>query len=120
LEPWSSNDLTLTLSAMAAVGIVVFWSLVGLRFLYDYRIRDGRIDILLFRRLPIYRVPIAEIASIAKTRWRQLRIDGGVLRFGNRLFGDCVLIAKRKGQFRRLVIPPADADAFITQVKSLQ
>ena len=120
LGQWFSDDVAIMLGTAAVIAVFILWSAVGLRLLYDYRINDETIEVRLFHLLPICRVPIADISDVSKTSWRQLGMDTVALRFGNRVFGPCVLIQKNKGRFRRVVITPADADAFIDAVKAKQ
>ncbi|MGO9134505.1 MAG: hypothetical protein ACLP8A_10730 [Methylovirgula sp.] len=118
LGQWLNDDIAIMLGTAAVIAVFILWSVVGLRLLYDYRINGEAIEVRLFHRLPICRVPIADISEVSKTSWRQLGMDTVALRFGNRVFGPCVLIQKSKGKFRRVVITPADADAFIDAVKA--
>lgn len=43
-----------------------------------------------------------------------------MLRLGNRLAGQCVLIQRRTGWFRRIAVTPDDADGFIGQVTAIR
>jgi hypothetical protein len=100
---------------------LVLWAVVyGLRFLYGYRVENNAVEIVLLHVLPVYRVPIDEIELIKKASWSELGLGGSTLRLGNRLAGQCVLIQKRDGWFRRIVITPDDADGFIRQVAASQ
>jgi hypothetical protein len=92
-----------------------------LRFVYGYRLKNGNIQVTLFHVLPIYRIRIEDIETIRKaSAWRELGLFDSTLRMGNRLFGDAVLIGKRKGVVRRVVITPPDANAFVSQVLALR
>ena len=104
---------------LAAVGAVLVFVAVlyGLRFLYGYRVQSGAIEIVLFQALPIYRLPVEQIEVIRKVSWNK---TGSAIRLGNRLTRECVLIQKREGWFRRIVITPSDADEFISQVVASQ
>lgn len=92
-----------------------------LRFVYGYRLKNGTIQVTLFHVLPLYWIRVDDIETIRKaSSWRELGIADTTLRMGNRLFGDAVLIGKRKGLVRRVVITPPDANAFISQVLALR
>jgi hypothetical protein len=113
-----SADVAMTLVATVVAALVVIAAIAALPFLYDCRVKGQSIEIVLFRRLPVYRLRIAKIESIAKLSRRELAIKGSALGLGNRPFGEFVLVTKRKAPFRRLVLTPADADAFVDEVKS--
>jgi hypothetical protein len=108
----NSNLFIAVLGAALVLCAVVF----GLRVLYGYRVENRAVEIVLLHVLPVYRLPIDDIELIQKVSWSDLGIGGGTLRLGNRFAGQCVLIQKRNGWFRRIVITPDDADGFISQV----
>ncbi|MDQ0473381.1 hypothetical protein [Labrys wisconsinensis] len=86
-----------------------------LRFIYGYRIRAENIEIVLFNRLPVYRIPIASIDTISKASWRQMGIGGLTLRLGNRIARHGLLIRRKNGWLRCVIITPDDNDAFIRE-----
>jgi hypothetical protein len=93
----------------------------SLRFVYDYRIEDRTIRFRLFNLIPIYSLSVDDIQTIQKISWRQAGIGGTTLRLGNRLFSlTGVLIQKRKGIFRKMVITPENPDEFIRAVGAAQ
>jgi hypothetical protein len=108
-------NLDLLIAALGGLFVLVVM-VFGLRFLYDYRVHNHAIEVVLFHLLPVYRIPIANIESIQKASWSELGIGGSTLRLGNRVFGQGVLIRSRSGWFRRVVISPEDADRFISRV----
>ncbi len=101
------------IGAILAIFIVTF----ELRFVFSYRVEKDVIKILLFQVIPFYKIPIDAIESIHKASWMECGMGGLTLRLGNRVFGHCVLIQKRNGLVRRVVITPGDADGFIGQVQ---
>jgi hypothetical protein len=112
-------NLNLAVSILGAV-VVLCAMVFSLRFIYDYRVKNHSIEIVLLRAVPIYRIPVDKIESIQETPWSSLGVGGTTLRFGNRIFGPCVLVRRRNGLFRRIVITPADADKFVEEVISAQ
>ena len=75
-----------------------------LRFVYNFKVTNSGIVFTLFRVLPIWIIPFADIVEIKKVSvkdilksndWRVLFSFG----FGNRIWGDIVMIKKRKGIF---------------------
>lgn len=111
-------DIAITLAAAVVAALVVIVAIAALPWLYDCRVQGQNIEIVLFRILPIYRLRLTNVASVAKLSRKELAIKGSTLGLGNRPFGEFVLVTKRKGPFRRLVLTPADADAFINEVRS--
>lgn len=104
------------LIAVLGAALVLFAVLHGLRFVYSYQVENNAVEIVLFRVLPVYRVPVDDIEVIQKVSCSELGIGGSVLRLGNRFARQCVLIERQSGRFRRIVITPVDADGFIGQV----
>lgn len=104
------------LAVVLGVTVVLFVMIYGLRFLYGFRVCNHAIEVVLFGVFPVYQVRVEDVAEIKKVPWRDLRIGGGILRLGNQFAGQCVLIQKRTGWFRRVVITPKNPDAFISQV----
>lgn len=112
-------NLNLAFSILGAA--IVFCAMVyALRFVYDYRVKYHFLEIVLFRALPIYRISVDNIDSIQKASWLRLGLGGLTFRLGNRVFGTCVLIHKRNGIFRRIVITPENADKFVSDVIAAQ
>ena len=106
------------LIAVACFGLALIGALLSLRFIYDYRVGNQAVGVVLFRVVPVYRLPFEQIEQIGKTSWKQLGIGGvGALRFDNRFTGQRVLIQKRTGLIRRVVITPDQPDEFISQVE---
>jgi hypothetical protein len=103
---------------IVVVGITLILCGPILGLLYGYRVSGRAIEITLFHVLPVYRLPIDNVESIGKTTSGELGIDWSVLRLSNHLTTEGVLIKKRKGWFRRIVITPSDADEFIKKVSA--
>lgn len=101
---------------LVGAALVLFLTFYMLRFIYDYRIKNNAVEILLFRLMPIYRLPVENIESIQSVGWGRLGIGGGVIRLGNRFCRHGVLIEKRRGWFRYIVITPADVEGFLGQI----
>jgi hypothetical protein len=108
----NSNWPIVALGACLVLVAVVF----GLRLLYGYRVRDQAIEVVLFHVLPVYRLPLEDIEQIRKASWSELGVGGRTLRLGNRFARQSVLIQRRSGWIRRIVITPDDPDRFISEV----
>jgi hypothetical protein len=116
-----SADVAITLAAAVVAMLVVVAAIAALPWLYDCRVQGQSIEIVLFRKVPIYRLRLTHVASVAKVTRRELAIkaaQGATLGLGNRPFGEFVLVTKRKGPFRRIVLTPPDAEAFVNEAKS--
>jgi len=112
-----ANALTVAIALIGAVLILVIGVPFVLRQIYDYRVTDGAIEIVLFRTLPVYRVHFDDIESVKILSWRELRLASiTTLRMGNRLAKRYILITRKSGWFRYLAITPADPDSFVAQI----
>jgi hypothetical protein len=104
---------------VGVVGAVLSIFLVfqfGPRLIYDYRITDCGIDIVLFHGLPIWRIPFDDIESVRIASWKELNLGFTILRLGNRFTSRYLAIKKRGGWFRTVAITPADAEKFASQI----
>jgi hypothetical protein len=85
----------------------------------SYEIKAGEIRILVFSSMPIVRIPISNVAQVTHPSPRQLWLNPlYALRLGNRLFGGAVLIRKRRGLIKSIIITPDDPAQFIDQCNS--
>jgi hypothetical protein len=91
----------------------------GLRLLYNYRISDDCVQVVLFNLVPLRRVPFSNIAEIKKvTRGEVSWNPFSVELWGNRLFGQVVLIRKKRGLVRAMLITPDNADSFVQDTEA--
>jgi hypothetical protein len=91
----------------------------GLRYVYGYRIANGRVEIVLFRIVPIRWVSlknIKEVRAIGSNDWGALG-PWDAERWGNRIVGPMVLIERREGISKKLLITPDNPDEFIRNVR---
>ena len=106
------------------VGLVLLILLIGqfgLRLIYSYDIRDGAIRVVLFSVFPVVRFPILNVVSVTRASRKGLWLNPWyALRLGNRIFGDAVLIRRRQGLIKLIVITPDDPDRFIDGFNSLK
>jgi hypothetical protein len=103
------------------VGVAAFiiFASVGLSFLYDYRIGPASIDVLLFRRFPIFRIMLVDIVSVRRMTLGDAFFAVTSLRLSNRLYVWPILIERKRGLFRKVVITPARPDEFMARVETL-
>lgn len=89
------------------------------RYFMTYRLSDTHLRIIgVFAFVSIAYKDITDIAVVPPgTLWRVL-LSFDMLRLGNRLWGRAVLIKRRSGLFRQLIITPDSADEFVAQIKT--
>jgi len=92
------------------------------RWIYNYRIRDGQVQVVLFNKVPIRRVDICDIDDIrvASKKYLFFSSDPAELfaeRWGNRMRGNVVVIKKSKGFTRAIMITPEDPEKFVSDIK---
>jgi hypothetical protein len=88
----------------------------GLRQICDYRIRNNSIEIIVFRGLPVWRIPFDNIESVDVKSWKDLSLNPSTIRLGNRLAGRYLLIEKKRGLFRYVAITPGNAEEFASKI----
>jgi hypothetical protein len=103
--------------AMAFVPALLF--LIGqfvLRFIYSYDIKNGAIRVLLFAAIPVIRIPISEVVQVTRASTTRLWLNPWyAVRLGNRIIGQAVLVQRKQGLVKSIVITPDDPDRFIDQ-----
>lgn len=97
------------MSAVAALFLV--------RAVVGYRVGRDAIEFLLFHVLPIYRVPFTKIKIIRKASWPEVLLRLPTILFlTNWIFvRSFVMIEKRSGFSRRIVITPPDPNKFLRE-----
>jgi len=93
------------------------------RYVYNYRLTDTSIQVVVARAVPVMRIRFADIEEINELTWkqvltfplRQLLKFLFALSFGNRIIGRAVHIQKRNGLIRSFVLSPDDVPAFLQQ-----
>ncbi|MBF0330143.1 MAG: hypothetical protein HQL10_13395 [Nitrospirae bacterium] len=91
------------------------------RYVYNYKIGKTGIEIALFGKIPLKRIPFDNISEIKKTSYKETFFTKSTemflaLRFGNRIWGEIVLVRQRKGFIKIVLITPDNADGFIQEV----
>lgn len=107
--------VTAVAEAVVVFPLVVFahWLILG------YRVRNHAIEFLLFHALPVYRLPLGRIRTVRKVGWCEVGIAPATLRLGNRIFVRHFVLIEKKGGFpRRVVVTPSNPDKFINEVTS--
>ena len=86
-----------------------------------YRITDSSVEVRLLGFIPQSSTKIEDILEIRKVSfsellpWKNLE-SLSWFRLGNRLWGDGVLIKRRRGIFRKFIITPSEPEQFVQEV----
>jgi hypothetical protein len=104
---------------IVTVPVLVLFLHLFTRYVYNYDVKGDRVRVVLFRLIPIMTIKIGNIKKIEECSPAELWKLTPVLKFGNRLWGGCVLIQKKRGLVRALVITPDDAHEFVEHVKQI-
>ena len=97
------------------VAVIVFALQYMWRYVFSYKLTQTGVDILLFGRIPIMRIPFDDIVEIRTVGFPGCLWIGTGLR--NRAFGRTVLIRRLGGVFSNSVlITPDHADEFVREV----
>lgn len=92
------------------------------RYVYNYRVSNTRIEIVLFGKIPIKSIPFSNIVELRKMAFKETLPFKSMemflaLRFGNRVWGQIVSIQQKKGLIKTILISPDNADRFIEDVQ---
>jgi len=100
------------------LSLILFFQYIG-RFIYSYRTNGSGIKVVLFGFITTLSIEYADIVEIRKISFREACFGTGflTLRYGNRLWGDIVLIRKSRGFFHSIVITPDNTEEFISEVQ---
>lgn len=90
--------------------------------LYDYRMTDDAIVFVLFGGIPIKRIPFSNVANVRRASWWELVPCDNLetacaLWVVNRPFRPLVVVRRKKGAVKAIVISPRDADGFVREVR---
>jgi hypothetical protein len=86
----------------------------------EYRLTDSALDVTIFRLVRLGRVPYAEILEVRRTRWPELfaRDLRWAESLGSSIFRPLVLIRRRSGRRRCVIITPAETDTFVAALQA--
>ena len=100
--------------------LFVGFLLLPLRYIYDYEIEGDRIAVKLFSAIPVMRIRINDILEIRGCSFRELLMPSFALRLGNRVWGKGVVIRKKRGLFRTVIMTPDNPAGFIEEIRRIQ
>ena len=87
------------------------------RYLYNYRITDRGIEVVLIGKFPVMRVGFDNIAEIRVGPATKEMLPFKGIAFGNRVWGRTVLVRQKTGLVRRLFITPDNPEQFVRKVR---
>ncbi len=88
------------------------------RYLYNYKLTDDSIQLIALGAVPVMRIRFADISDVREVSFGQTLKSGPfTLRLGNRIIGGFVLVRKRKGLIRSVVLTPDDVPDFLRQIE---
>lgn len=110
---------------VAATGSVLLYQTAG-RYLINYRLKENEVQIIVCGVLPVKRIPIDKIVDVqrlsAKEAWTRMLVWEGREAFcaqawGNRVWGDALVIRKRARLFELVILTPDNADDFAEEIR---
>jgi hypothetical protein len=90
------------------------------RYFYNYKISKDSIRIVLLEKITLFRISFSNIIEIKKISFKEALSNDEyfwALKFGNRIWGEGVLIRRKKGFLKMILITPDRADEFISKVE---
>jgi len=106
--------------SIVTIPVVLLFLHLCMRYGYNYDVEGDRVRVVLFRFIPVMTIKIANIREIEKRSAAELWKPTPSLKFGNRLWGDTVLIQKKRGFIRSIVITSDNANEFVEHVKEIE
>ena len=102
---------------LPVLALAYFLAQYAWRWVIRYRITKSHFEILAFG-FPIFNTAVTDILEVRKVPFRELlpwnnRESVNWCRFGNRLFGEGILVVRRKGLLKRFIITPDNPDTFL-------
>lgn len=89
------------------------------RYVINYQLNDASLTIVVFGFIKVMKIPYADIGDVREMTFKEtLRPSLTTLRFGNRIFGNIILIERKAGLVRRVLITPDDPSDFISKIRA--
>lgn len=91
------------------------------RYVYNFKIKEYSIEVVLFGKIPMMRIHFNNIVEIKKTSYKEMmfmisRLWPLKVLICNRIWGELILVRQKKGIFKVVFITTDDADGFIQEV----
>jgi hypothetical protein len=110
-----SETLIIVVAMLLMLGVVLGFAAFGLKFVFEYRVTERGLYILLGRVSPIRVLPIRKIVAVQRRPFDRQFWRWGMFtnwRLGNRLCGEIVWVKTRGLPMTGIVVTPRDPDAF--------
>jgi hypothetical protein len=107
------------------VAALIFFIIVGAlafqilgRYVFRYRITKDSLQFVVFGKIPYMSIKLANIAEIREVSFKEATFQKPLVwRCGNRLWGKIVLIRRKKGIIKTILITPDNPDEFISEIR---
>lgn len=86
------------------------------KYIYNYRITDSSVEVVLVGKIPIYKISLRDIDSVEEIGFKDTLTDFFAIRFGNRLLGPGLRISLSKGIVRKVLITPDNPEKFKMEI----
>ncbi|HVN64507.1 MAG TPA: hypothetical protein VMT58_07700 [Candidatus Binataceae bacterium] len=106
-------------AAVVVVGVFLIGLQLWSRYVCQYRLNERGFEVLLFGGMPIVRIGLSEIIGVRVAPPAEQYKPWVGFPSGNRLWGDCVVITKKRGFWRSVIVTPDDPTEFVNQLKEL-
>ena len=114
VAPWSIPIVTVVVLVSVFVWANPLFTVI------EYWLTDAALEVTIFRAFHLGRVPYAEVLEVRRTRWSELFAQD--LRWaeslGSSIFRPLVLIRRRSGRRKCVIITPAETDAFVATLRA--
>jgi hypothetical protein len=110
------------LAFVLLLAAIVAFAAFGMKYVFDYRITERGLYILLARLIPLKVLPLRKIVAVERGPFDRNFWRWGVftsLRLGNRLRGEAVLVKTRGLPITGVIVTPADPDLFERDLRRL-
>ena len=108
------------LACIALTAIVVgTFQLFG-QLVYDYRLDRESIRFILFKIIPVWRIPYSEVIEIRPVSWRSMfSLRHPLFGFVSKPLGPFIRIRRNRGILRNVLITPTRPLEFVAAVRDL-
>ena len=103
------TSLIVATVVLAGVSALAFQRLA--RFVITYRLTDRALSISIFG-VAVLRIAYTDIVEVRRVGALESLVPSTATRFGNRIFGEILLIRKSRGLIRKIMVTPDEPTAF--------
>ena len=103
---------------IVVLGVAAF----GLKYIFDYRLTERGLYVVILRLVPVKILPLSRIAGVERGPFDRSFWSTGMftnVRLGNRLRGEMVLVKAKNLPVTGVVVTPGDPDAFERDLRRL-